>query len=116
MDGSDILEIFKGVKSNNYTLEFFSIDVLDVEQFPDFIERVKFFLELKSFYVHKDSKMCNEEMIQLLTNLSQLKNLCEIKITKENLNLKNLEKNNIFKLFEGVCLNDDEIKWEKIYE
>ena len=60
--------------------------------------------------------MCNEEMIQLLTNLSQLKNLCEIKITKENLNLKNLEKNNILKLFEGVCINDDEIKWEKIYE
>ena len=113
IDGSDIIEIFKGIKSNNYSLEYISIDVLDIEYYPNFIEKIKLFLELKFFYVHKDCKMSNKEMVQLLTNLSQLKSLCEIKITKENLNLDNIEKSNILKLFEGISINGNEIEWKK---
>jgi len=116
VDGSDIIKIFNAIKSNNYSLEYISIDVLDIEYYPDFIEKIKFFLELKFFYIHKECKMTNKEMIQLLTNLSQLKSLCEIKITKENLNLNNIEKSNILKLFEGISINNNEIKWEKIKE
>lgn len=113
VDGSDIIEIFKVIKSNNYSLEYISIDVLDIEYYPNFIEKIKLFLELKFFYVHKDCKMSNKEMVQLLTNLSQLKSLCEIKITKENLNLDNIEKSNILKLFEGISINGNEIEWKK---
>ena len=115
IDSRNLLKLFKSVKSDNKLLEIISIGVLDAKCYPKFIDKIKYFLELKCFYVTDDCIMSNSQLMKLLDNLSSLKNLFEIQINSEKkLNLNKNEKDNIKKIFPKIDIKKKCIEWKRI--
>ena len=103
-EGNEFLFLLKKIKDNN-VLEAIYLDYLDIKYEPTFINMIKKFKKLKFFYVYIDCLLSNNQLINLLNNLSHLKNLLKIEISfNKELKLSAKEKKEICKLFTDVSI------------
>ena len=88
-----------------------SFDYLNIEIYPQFIEKVKFFVNLKNFYVNSECYMLINQLKELLKNLINL-NVYVIEIYYDNkdyfickkMKLCKNEKENIIKIIPNITI------------
>ena len=97
-------------------MEIISIDILDIDNSSNFIDNIDNFDKLKCFYVKNVIFQNNNQLIKLLSILSNLKSLLHIELTIPNkLQLNKDDNNKICKLFPDITIesnnNSTFIKW-----
>ncbi len=106
---NDFMYIFDQFNYENNTLEVIYLDILNIEPYPCFIYNMKKFKRLKSFIIKKDCLLNNEELIELLTALSNLKTVIYIEISfQRKINWSNNDENNIIKLLPNINIQISE--------
>lgn len=103
---NDFMYIFDQFNYENNTLEVIYLDILNIEPYPRFIYNMKKFKRLKSFIIEKDCLLNNEELIELLTALSNLKTVIYIEISFQ----RKINWINIIKLFPNINIQISENK------
>ena len=71
--GEEFLLLFKYIKNDNYKLEEILFENFDLSIYPEFINVIKLLKGLKIFSVRFDCKLENNQLIEMMRNLSCLK-------------------------------------------
>ena len=106
-DSSECLQFLDNFNEKN-SLEIIYINILDIKQYPDFIKNIKKFGQLQVFIISNDCLLNNEQLIDLLSNLSNLEVfLIEISF-KRKLKFNEIETNTIQNLFPNISIKISE--------
>ena len=112
ISNENLLKLYENINSNNNVVEIMSFDYLNIEIYPQFIDKVKFFVNLKNFYVNQECYMQNNQLKELLKNLINL-NVCIIEIYYDNkeyfefkkkMKLNKNQKKDIIKMFPNITI------------
>ena len=122
ISNENLLLLYTNINSNNNIVEIMSFDYLNIEIYPEFIEKIKFFVNLKNFYVKQECYMQNNQLKELLRNLINL-NVHVIEIYYDNeeyfkfsftyfnrMKLSKSQKKNIIKMFPNISIIDQKNK------
>ena len=94
LTGKDFIMIFKSINTDNYNLNYLKFSYIDVNVYPDFVDKIKYLkmlikFESDNFYIKK------ELLFKLFKNFSKLKLISLIVINVQKMKLNEKEKNTI---------------------
>ena len=109
--GTDFLVLFKYINNDNYILEHIHFELFDISIYPEFVNIIKLLKGLKIFEVKIDCKLENNQLIEIVKNLSCLKHFFLLDLNfKRKLDLNKKEKDNIKKSFSSIIYEETEEK------
>ena len=113
----EFIGLFDNFECNNELLESIKLNVLDINDEMNIIANINKLVGLKVFIVYDDCLLGNDDLINLMKNLSVLKSLFLIEISFDSkLNLNEKEEKIMYNLFPEISIKTSKqsssIKWE----